>query len=39
MEGIGVGWVSILSIDELRKVLAIPDHIVVVAYLCLGYAQ
>ena len=39
VEGIGVGWVSILSHDELRKVLAIPDHIVVVAYLCLGYAQ
>ena len=39
VEGIGVGWVSILSHDELRKVLAIPDHVVVVAYLCLGYAQ
>ena len=39
VEGIGVGWVSILSHDELRKLLAIPDHIVVVAYLCLGYAQ
>lgn len=39
VEGIGVGWVSILSHDGLRRVLAIPDHIVVVAYLCLGYAQ
>ncbi len=39
VEGIGVGWVSILSHDELRKLLGIPDHIVVVAYLCLGYAQ
>jgi len=39
VEGIGVGWVSILSHDELRKLLRIPDHIVVVAYLCLGYAQ
>jgi 5,6-dimethylbenzimidazole synthase len=39
VEGIGVGWVSILRHDELRKLLAIPDHIVVVAYLCLGYAQ
>lgn len=39
VEGIGVGWVSILSHDRLRRVLAIPDHIVVVAYLCLGYAQ
>jgi len=39
VEGIGVGWVSILSHNELRKLLGIPDHIVVVAYLCLGYAQ
>ncbi len=39
VEGIGVGWVSILSHDGLRRVLAIPDHILVVAYLCLGYAQ
>jgi 5,6-dimethylbenzimidazole synthase len=39
VEGIGVGWVSILSHDGLRRVLAIPDHIVVVAYLCIGYAQ
>ncbi|NIP62282.1 MAG: 5,6-dimethylbenzimidazole synthase [Nitrosopumilaceae archaeon] len=36
-EGIGVGWVSILSNDVLRKVLKIPDHIIPVAYLCLGY--
>ena len=39
VEGIGVGWVSILRHDELRTLLGIPDHIVVVAYLCLGYAQ
>ena len=39
VEGIGVGWVSILSHDELRELLRIPDHIAVVAYLCLGYAQ
>jgi 5,6-dimethylbenzimidazole synthase len=39
VEGIGVGWVSILSIDELRKGRFIPAHVVVVAYLCLGYAQ
>ena len=39
VEGIGVGWVSILSPEALREVLSIPEHIVVVAYLCLGYAQ
>jgi 5,6-dimethylbenzimidazole synthase len=36
-EGIGVGWVSILKLPQLRKILGIPLHIVPVAYLCLGY--
>lgn len=36
-EEIGVGWVSILSNDALRKALDLPDHIVPVAYLCLGH--
>jgi 5,6-dimethylbenzimidazole synthase len=35
-EGIGVGWVSILEPDELRRVLGIPSHVVPVAYLCMG---
>jgi 5,6-dimethylbenzimidazole synthase len=38
-EGVGVGWVSILSPDALRSILSIPDHIVPVAYLCLGYVD
>lgn len=38
-EGIGVGWVSILKTAWLREILAIPPHIVPVAYLCLGYPQ
>jgi 5,6-dimethylbenzimidazole synthase len=38
-EGVGVGWVSILSPDALRSILRIPDHIVPVAYLCLGYVE
>jgi 5,6-dimethylbenzimidazole synthase len=38
-EGVGVGWVSILSPDALRSVLNIPAHIVPVAYLCLGYVD
>lgn len=38
-EGVGVGWVSILSQDALRSILGIPDHIVPVAYLCLGYVD
>jgi 5,6-dimethylbenzimidazole synthase len=36
-EGVGVGWVSILDIDELRLALGIPETVVPVAYLCLGY--
>jgi 5,6-dimethylbenzimidazole synthase len=38
-EGIGVGWVSILSIDDLRKILRIPNHVKPIAYLCLGYVN
>jgi 5,6-dimethylbenzimidazole synthase len=38
-EGIGVGWVSILSPQALRSILKIPAHIVPVAYLCLGYVE
>jgi len=38
-EGIGVGWVSILSNETLRDVLNIPDHVVPVAYLCLGHVS
>jgi 5,6-dimethylbenzimidazole synthase len=38
-EGVGVGWVSILSPDALRSVLHIPEHVVPVAYLCLGYVE
>jgi 5,6-dimethylbenzimidazole synthase len=38
-EGIGVGWVSILDPERLRSVLRIPDNILPVAYLCLGYVE
>jgi 5,6-dimethylbenzimidazole synthase len=38
-EGIGVGWVSILEPNLLRRVLEIPDHITPVAYLCLGFVD
>lgn len=38
-EGIGVGWVSILSNDDLKKILQIPDHVIPVAYLCLGHVS
>jgi 5,6-dimethylbenzimidazole synthase len=38
-EGVGVGWVSILDPVRLRDALRIPDHILPVAYLCLGYVD
>ena len=38
-EGIGVGWVSILSNQALRDALDIPDHVLPVAYLCMGHVS
>ncbi len=38
-EGIGVGWVSILKLPQLREILGIPPHVTPVAYLCLGYPR
>lgn len=38
-EGIGVGWVSIFDPSQLRTVLGIPEHIIPVAYLCVGYVD
>ena len=38
-EGVGVGWVSIFHDDDIRKILAIPEHIEIVAWLCVGYVS
>ena len=38
-EGVGLGWVSILSNEVLKEVLELPEHVVPVAYLCLGYVD
>jgi 5,6-dimethylbenzimidazole synthase len=38
-EGVGVGWVSILHNADLRRIFGIPQHILPVAYLCIGYAK
>ncbi len=38
-EGLGLGWVSILSNKILRRVLELPERVVPVAYLCLGYVE
>jgi 5,6-dimethylbenzimidazole synthase len=36
-EGLGVGWVSIFNNADLAQILQLPDHVVPVAYLCLGW--
>ncbi|KAF0117569.1 MAG: 5 6-dimethylbenzimidazole synthase [Rhodospirillaceae bacterium] len=38
-EGIGVGWVSILHEQALKDILGIPNRVVPVAYLCVGYVN
>jgi 5,6-dimethylbenzimidazole synthase len=38
-EGLAVGWVSILSYDQLKEDLDIPDHVQPVAYLCVGHTE
>lgn len=38
-EGIGVGWVSIFHQKALRAALGIPENIIPVAYLCVGYVS
>jgi 5,6-dimethylbenzimidazole synthase len=38
-EGIGVGWVSILRYQDLRAALGIPETILPIAFLCLGYVS
>jgi 5,6-dimethylbenzimidazole synthase len=38
-EGVGVGWVSIFDEQHVKHILSIPDEIVPVAYLCLGYVD
>lgn len=36
-EGIGIGWVSILDYEALKRLLGIPRPVKVIAYLCMGY--
>ena len=35
--GVGVGWVSILEPEAVRKALDAPGHWTLVAYLCVGF--
>jgi 5,6-dimethylbenzimidazole synthase len=38
-EGLGVGWVSILRNDALAEIFAIPQSVIPLAYLCVGYVK
>jgi 5,6-dimethylbenzimidazole synthase len=38
-EGVGVGWVSIYEDADVRAILGIPDHVVIIAYLCVGFVD
>lgn len=38
-ENVGLGWVSIVHPQHLREALGIPDSIVPIAYLCVGYVS
>ena len=38
-EGIGVGWVSIFDEADVRPLLGLPDHVEIIAYLCVGYVD
>lgn len=38
-EGLGVGWVSFFDEDEMVRELGLPEHLEVVAYLCVGYVD
>ncbi len=38
-EGLGVGWVSFFRERDLARILDLPPHLEVVAYLCVGYVD
>jgi nicotinate-nucleotide--dimethylbenzimidazole phosphoribosyltransferase len=38
-EGLGVGWVSFFDERQMVAELALPEHLEVVAYLCIGYVD
>nr|WP_244305209.1 nicotinate-nucleotide--dimethylbenzimidazole phosphoribosyltransferase [Kitasatospora cheerisanensis] len=38
-EGLGVGWVSFFDEEELVRELGLPEHLEVVAYLCVGFVD
>jgi 5,6-dimethylbenzimidazole synthase len=38
-EGIGIGWVSIFDKERVKAIFNVPEHVELVAYLCVGYVE
>ncbi|EZQ11369.1 MULTISPECIES: 5,6-dimethylbenzimidazole synthase [Acidianus] len=36
-EGIGIGWVSFMDKETIKRILGIPENVKLIAYLCIGY--
>jgi len=39
VEGIGIGWVSILDYGKVERLLGLPDGVQLIAYLCVGFPR
>lgn len=39
VEGLGMGWVSILKAEDLQDIFDLPENVEPVAYLCLGFVE
>ncbi|MFK7945001.1 MAG: 5,6-dimethylbenzimidazole synthase [Paracoccaceae bacterium] len=39
VEGLGLGWVSILDPDQINRDLEVPDTWTLIGYLCLGHPE
>ena len=39
VEGLGMGWVSILKAEDLQEIFNLPENVEPVAYLCLGFVE
>jgi nicotinate-nucleotide--dimethylbenzimidazole phosphoribosyltransferase len=36
-EGLGVGWVTLFNPDELKTLVGLPDGVVTLGWLCIGW--
>ena len=39
VEGVGIGWVSIIEKQSLRQIFKLPESVEPVAYLCVGFVD